>query len=521
VSKAPFERRVSLPVVGLLLLVSTLAGAVATTGAAITSRGLAISARVPASARVYAVALRRRADEAAQAAAQIAGVRTARLRGLGELLPSAPAAAGEPQRLRVIDLEVDIDSVRLTSALEELRGVTGVVDVVDANAAERRRYTRARSLVLVLGGAGLVALGALAYVLGVAATARVAARERRDEIALRHLLGADPQDLWMPFARTFGLTAVLGVVTTAVLALLAARALRGEGGVALDAAALLWLGAGAGAWLFGTAALSVAATRQAVLRVARTAIAISAILVVLVARASAVEGEPDELARAGDELRRVARELAVARHAEHRAEQRLADSERVLLAALLTEDAVAEGLARAQLQSESDRLERWRRRHEHLRLQRAELRVRHRAARDGPPIEPRVVPVAGEVAVPFGRPEQRLRTAAFRHGIGLRVASRETIVATAPGRVAYAGNLAGTGPVVVVDHGRRIYSVYGRIGAPLVQLGAKVGSGEPVARGPERAGVLYFSVRQRGRAIDPLLWIQSSRPESGFAGAAG
>lgn len=514
-------RRVSLPVVGLLLLVSTLAGAVATTGAAIASRGLAISARVPASARVYAVALRRRADEAAATAAQIDGVRTAQLRGLEELLPGGSPAGGELERLRVIDLEVDIESVRLTKALEELRGVAGIVDVVDANAADRRRYTRARSLVLVLGGAGLVALGALAYVLGVAATARVAARERRDEIALRHLLGADPQQLWTPLAFTFGWTAVLGVLATASLAFLAARALRGTGDLGFDTVSILWLGAGACAWLSGTAALSIAATRRAVLRVACMATAIVAVLAVFAGRASAIETEGAELARATEDLRRVARELAVARHAKHRAEQRLVESETVLVAALLSEDAVAEGLARAQVQSDTSRLERWRRRNAHLHSQRAELRVRHRAAREGPPIEPRVVPVAGEVAVPFDRPERRIHTAAFRHGIGLRVASRETIVATAPGRVAYAGDLAGTGPVVVVDHGRRIYSVYGRIGAPLVQVGAKVGSGEPVARASERAGVLYFSVRQRGRAIDPLLWIRSSHHENGLTGASG
>jgi murein DD-endopeptidase MepM/ murein hydrolase activator NlpD len=504
----------------LLLLVSTLAGAVAITGALLAVRGQAVRSRAPAWARVYALTLTRHADEALRQAPAIAGVHGARLMRLEEILPERSARDLEGDRLRVIDLEVDPETSGLQHTLATLRSVPGVVEVVDANAAERGRYTRRQGTVLLVAGAALIAIGGAAYALGVSGTAGIAARECRAEITVRHVLGSDPVRLWGPFAITFGGTAALGVATTAGLAIAAAALLREPVLSSLPGDALAWVAAGGAAWLVGTAALTVAATRQAVLRVARTAAAIAAALVALELPQPAHAEVGDELGRVTRELRHVARELAVARHERHRAERRLADAERAMVTGLISADPVVEGLARALRRADASELERWWRRCEHLRGRRDDLRARRHEARLGPPIEPRVVPVVAEVAVPFG-PAARTRSAAFRHGVGLRLGGGETIVSTAPGRVAYAGVLAGAGPVVVVDHGRRVYSVYGRIGEPLVALGSKVDSGDPVARAPERPGLLSFSVRQRGRAIDPLRWIESSRSADAGGGTPG
>ena len=80
--------------------------------------------------------------------------------------------------------------------------------------------------------------------------------------------------------------------------------------------------------------------------------------------------------------------------------------------------------------------------------------------------------------------------------------------ATAPGRVAYSGDLPGSGAVVVIDHGRRTYSVYSKIGRSLVVVGDQVEAGQTVARA--RRGLLYFSIRRRGAAVDPLAWVASA-----------
>jgi septal ring factor EnvC (AmiA/AmiB activator) len=504
------------PIAIVLLLLSALAGAVATAGAALASRGLLVRSRAPLWARVYAVTLTRHAEGALRAAAAIEGVHSAQLRRLSEIRPDRGGGDAESgERLRVIDLEIAPDG-GLGGSLAALKGIAGVVEIVDTNATERASYTDRRGFVLLVAGIALVALGAAGYVVGVAGTVAIAARECRDEIAVRHLLGSDPVRLWGPFALAFGGTAALGVLATVAGVVSAIVFLRDQGSAPF-APALGLVAAGGASWLVGTAALAVAVTRQTVLRVARAAIAIAAMLAVLQpgsARADATE----DLESATRELRQVARELADARHARHRAELRLAESDRAVATGRIASDPVAEALARARRHIDASELERWSRRCRRLSERRDTLRARRHLARVGPPIEPRVIPVGGAVAVPFETPEERIRSAAFRHGIGLRLGGGETIVATAPGRVVYAGNLAGVGPVVVVDHGRRVYSVYGRIGLALVRTGAKVGSGEPVARAPERPGLLYFSVRDRGRAIDPLLWIEASDGSRGVAG---
>jgi murein DD-endopeptidase MepM/ murein hydrolase activator NlpD len=361
---------------------------------------------------------------------------------------------------------------------------------------------------MLAGGALLIALGAGAYSLGLVGAARIAVRGSRDEIVVRHLLGSDATPLWAPLAAWLGGAAMTGVLASVAFALLGATWLRLVGSP--SPGWLGWLLTGLFVWVAGTAGLSVAATRREVLRMARAALLVLLSLLPPLG-AQATQPEWAELGRTADELHRVGRELAVARRALHRAERSITEAERLFLGAVVRGDAALEGLARARWKTEADELERWQRRCAHLRERRADLRARYRAAQLGPPIEPRVVPVRGEVAVPFDGPPPRVSAAAFRHGVGLRVGGGETIVSTAPGRVAFAGPLAGAGPVVVVDHGRRVYSVYGRIGAPLVAQGAQVASGEPVARAPERPSVVYFSVRKRGRAIDPLRWIRTAQ----------
>jgi lipoprotein NlpD len=120
----------------------------------------------------------------------------------------------------------------------------------------------------------------------------------------------------------------------------------------------------------------------------------------------------------------------------------------------------------------------------------------------------------GEAGLP-GKPH------AFRNGIGLRVRPGEPVRASAAGKVVYAGDLAGAGKVVVVSHGRRTFSVYGRVAETLVVRGMQVEAGEPVAEADVGTGsgaaVIYFSVRERGKPIDPVGWLRDdpSRADEG------
>ena len=73
--------------------------------------------------------------------------------------------------------------------------------------------------------------------------------------------------------------------------------------------------------------------------------------------------------------------------------------------------------------------------------------------------------------------------------------------------------MPGYGVVVIVDHGRRYYSLYGRLAVSLPQIndvlekGGKIGSvGKPDQRGRN----FYFEIRKGGKAIDPSKFFASA-----------
>src|SRR5690606_2297580 len=112
---------------------------------------------------------------------------------------------------------------------------------------------------------------------------------------------------------------------------------------------------------------------------------------------------------------------------------------------------------------------------------------------------------------------------AFRNGVGLRTRPGEPIRATARGKVVYAGELSGLGHVIVVSHGRRTYSIYGRVAEAVVMRGMEVEAGEQAARAGAEGGVIYFSVRERGKPVDPVAWLRfaETAPESVAAASGG
>src|SRR5690606_25781323 len=123
----------------------------------------------------------------------------------------------------------------------------------------------------------------------------------------------------------------------------------------------------------------------------------------------------------------------------------------------------------------------------------------------------------GGLAVAFGEAGLPGKPHAFRNGVGLRVRPGEVVRATAPGKVVFAGDLAGAGKVVVISHGRRTFTVYGRVAEALVVRGMQVEAGEPIAAAGSGPAVIYFAVRERGKAVDPVAWLRAD-PSSGLAG---
>ncbi len=108
---------------------------------------------------------------------------------------------------------------------------------------------------------------------------------------------------------------------------------------------------------------------------------------------------------------------------------------------------------------------------------RSEIRPARRASSDGPGLE---------MHAPLGTP----------------------VRSVAPGRVAFADAYADYGKTIIIEHGRRYYTVSANLGSIDVAVGDEVGAGERIGsvgdsgNGPR----LYFEIRVGKETVDPGAW---------------
>ena len=120
-------------------------------------------------------------------------------------------------------------------------------------------------------------------------------------------------------------------------------------------------------------------------------------------------------------------------------------------------------------------------------------------------------PVAGRMLTPFVRRGAGVSRAAAQTGVQFAAEEGSYVRAVHDGTVAFAGPFTGYGNLVIVDHGAQTFSLYGQLGAPQVERGAKVERGHIVGTaGRILAGMpgMYFEMRVDGKAVDPLEWLK-------------
>ncbi len=119
------------------------------------------------------------------------------------------------------------------------------------------------------------------------------------------------------------------------------------------------------------------------------------------------------------------------------------------------------------------------------------------------------LPIRGEIANRFGT--SRAEGGATWKGIFIRAAEGVEVKAPAPGRVVFADWLRGFGNLLIIDHGDDWLSVYGNNQSLFRHVGDIVKTSEVIAAVGNSGGNpetgLYFELRQKGRAIDPLKWV--------------
>jgi septal ring factor EnvC (AmiA/AmiB activator) len=114
-------------------------------------------------------------------------------------------------------------------------------------------------------------------------------------------------------------------------------------------------------------------------------------------------------------------------------------------------------------------------------------------------------PVKGQVMARFGtdRPE-----GGVWRGVLLRATEGTSVQVVASGTVIYANWLRGFGNLIIIDHGQQYLTVYAYNQSLLKQVGDTVKTGETIALAGSTGGqvdsALYFEVRHRGSAVDPV-----------------
>lgn len=96
-------------------------------------------------------------------------------------------------------------------------------------------------------------------------------------------------------------------------------------------------------------------------------------------------------------------------------------------------------------------------------------------------------------------------------GILIQGSEGSIVKAVADGQVIYADWLKGYGWVIVLDHGNGFMSLYGHNQNLLKQPGQHIMAGETIAlvgmSGGQSIPGLYFEIRNKGEAINPITWL--------------
>jgi len=123
-------------------------------------------------------------------------------------------------------------------------------------------------------------------------------------------------------------------------------------------------------------------------------------------------------------------------------------------------------------------------------------------------------PLEGRVITAFGfERHPDFQTMVMNKGVEISPAKdKSLILAVHTGKVVYADYFQGYGNLLIIDHGMTYYSLYGHCAEFLAAVGDMVRAGQPVAvvgdTGSLKGECLYFEIRHKTKALDPLQWLK-------------
>ncbi|MCX6574319.1 MAG: peptidoglycan DD-metalloendopeptidase family protein, partial [Candidatus Aminicenantes bacterium] len=123
-------------------------------------------------------------------------------------------------------------------------------------------------------------------------------------------------------------------------------------------------------------------------------------------------------------------------------------------------------------------------------------------------------PIEGPVITAFGfEKNPNFNTVVMNKGVEISPGQgKSLILAVHPGKVVYADYFQGYGNLLIVDHGMTYYTLYGHCSEFLAAVGEMVRAGQPLAvvgdTGSLKGECLYFELRYKTKALDPLQWLK-------------
>ena len=122
-------------------------------------------------------------------------------------------------------------------------------------------------------------------------------------------------------------------------------------------------------------------------------------------------------------------------------------------------------------------------------------------------------PVDGKVVEHFGvQRNVKFSTVTFNNGIKIAAPAGAEVRAIFPGTVLFAQWFKGYGNLIILDHGNRVFSLYGNLKSPGVAVGDRIDAGRAIAGVGEaedaQFGYLYFEIRQDNKPEDPQAWLR-------------